>query len=102
MGDSGPTHEVGTFPSRADDLQTGGIFPVVYPRDRPTTWSASTHSVGQRPEVYNALLEEFPKGHGHTANHEYSFPPTDSGQSERTIQVLEDMLRACVLDHKGS
>ena len=24
------------------------------------------------------------------------------GQSERTIQVLEDMLRACVLDHKGS
>ena len=24
------------------------------------------------------------------------------GQSERTIQVLEDMLRACVLDLKGS
>ena len=23
-------------------------------------------------------------------------------QSERTIQILEDMLRACVLDHKGS
>ena len=30
-----------------------------------------------------------------------SHPQTD-GQSERTIQVLEDMLRACVLDHKGS
>ena len=29
------------------------------------------------------------------------FPQTD-GQSERTIQVLEDMLRACVLGHKGS
>ena len=28
-------------------------------------------------------------------------PQTD-GQFERTIQVLEDMLRACVLDHKGS
>ena len=25
-----------------------------------------------------------------------------NGQSNRTIQVLEDMLRACVLDHKGS
>ena len=24
------------------------------------------------------------------------------GQSERTIQVLEDMMRACVLDFKGS
>ena len=28
-------------------------------------------------------------------------PQTD-GQSERTIQILEDILRACVLDLKGS
>ena len=28
-------------------------------------------------------------------------PQTD-GQSERTIQVLEDMLRTCILDLKGS
>ena len=56
LGDSGPAHEVNTFPSRANDLHTGGILPIVYPRDRPATWSASIHSVGQRPEVYNALL----------------------------------------------
>ena len=30
-----------------------------------------------------------------------AFHPHTDGQSERTIQVLEDMLRACVLDHKG-
>ena len=30
-----------------------------------------------------------------------AFHPQIDGQSERTIQVLEDMLRACVLDHKG-
>ena len=30
------------------------------------------------------------------------FHPHTDGQSERTIQVLEDMLRACILDHKGS
>ena len=29
-----------------------------------------------------------------------TFYPQTDGQSERTIQVLEDMLRACVLDHK--
>ena len=29
------------------------------------------------------------------------YPQTDR-QSERTIKFLEDMLRACVLDHKGS
>ena len=31
-----------------------------------------------------------------------AFHPHTDGQSERTIQVLEDMLRVCVLDHKGS
>ena len=31
-----------------------------------------------------------------------AFHPQIDGQSERTIQVLEDMLRACVLDFKGS
>ena len=31
-----------------------------------------------------------------------AFHPQTYGQSERTIQVLEDMLRSCVLDHKGS
>ena len=29
------------------------------------------------PEVYGALLEEFPKGYRHTADHEYNFPPID-------------------------
>ena len=31
-----------------------------------------------------------------------AFHPQTDGQSERTIQVLEDMWRACVLDLKGS
>ena len=31
-----------------------------------------------------------------------AFHPQTNGQSERTIQVLEDMLRACVLDLKGT
>ena len=32
----------------------------------------------------------------------FYFYPHTNGQSERTIQILEDMLRACVLDHRGS
>ena len=77
MGNSGPAHEVGTFSSRADDLLIGEILPVVHSRDSPVTWSTSIHSVGYGPKVYSALLEEFPKGYGNTADDEYSFPPSD-------------------------
>ena len=77
MGDSGLAHEVGTFSSHANDLHVGEILPIVHSRDSPATWSANIHSVIYGPEVYSAFLEEFPKGYGHTANHEYSFPPTD-------------------------
>ena len=31
-----------------------------------------------------------------------AYHPQTDGQSERTIQTLEDMLRACVIDFKGS
>ena len=31
-----------------------------------------------------------------------AFHPQTGGQSERTIQTLEDMLRACVIDFQGT
>ena len=31
-----------------------------------------------------------------------TFHPQTNGQSDRTIQIMEDMLRACVLDFEGS
>ena len=46
MGYSGPAHKVGTFSSLPDNLHNGEIQPVVYLRDRPSTWSTSIHSVG--------------------------------------------------------
>ena len=77
MGDSRLAHEVGIFTSRTNDLHIGAILLVVYKRDRLVTWSVSIHSVGQRLEVYGALLEELPKGYGRMGDHEYNLPPTD-------------------------
>ena len=45
------------------------------------------------PRLQNAL--------GTTLHFSTAFPSQTDGQSKRTIQNLEDMLRACVLDFKG-
>ena len=46
--------------------------------------------------------KSFQKALGTRLTMSTAFHIKTNGQSEKTIQVLEDMLRACVLDHKGS
>ena len=46
--------------------------------------------------------KSFQKAMGTRLTLSSAFHPQTDGQSERTIQILEDMLRACILDHKGS
>ena len=46
--------------------------------------------------------KSFQKAIGTQLTMSTTFHPQTDGQSERTIQILEDMLRAFVLDHKGS
>ncbi|KAJ9538155.1 hypothetical protein OSB04_030888, partial [Centaurea solstitialis] len=46
--------------------------------------------------------ERFQKEMGTNLHFSTTFHPQTDGQSERTIQTLEDMLRACVLDFGGS
>ena len=70
--------------------------------DSTVAWSAILYNIGSGFSVYGSRLEEFLEGHGDTTVDEYRFHPQTDGESERTIKILEDMLRACVLDLKGS
>ena len=54
------------------------------------------------PRFTTHFWKSFQKAMGTRLTMSTTFHPQTDGQSERTIQVLEDMLRACVLDHKGS
>ena len=54
------------------------------------------------PEFTTHFWKSFQRVIGTQLMMSTAFHPQINGQSERTIQVLEDMLRACVLDLKGS
>ena len=54
------------------------------------------------PRFTTYFWKSFRKAMGTWMTMNTVFHPQTDGQSERTIQVLEDMLQACVLDHKGS
>ena len=48
------------------------------------------------------LWQQLNKSMGTQLNLSTAYHPQTDGQSERTIQTLEDMLRACALEFKGS
>ena len=54
------------------------------------------------PRFTTHFWKSFQKAMGTQLMISTTFHPQTDGQWERTIQVLEDMLRACVLDLKGS
>ena len=56
----------------------------------------------QDPRFTAQFLKSFQKAMGTQLSMSIAFHPQTDGQSERTIQILEDMLQACVLDLKGS
>ena len=60
------------------------IFIISYPRFTSRFWGKLQEALGTR------------------LNFSTSFHPQTDGQSEIVIQVLEDMLRSCVIDYEGS
>ena len=54
------------------------------------------------PRFTSYFWKSFQRAMGTQLMMSIAFHPQTDGQSKRTIQTLEDMLRACVLDLKGS
>ena len=54
------------------------------------------------PTFTSKFWESLHKALGTQLRFSTAFHPQTDGQSERTIQILEDMMRACVLDFGGS
>ena len=78
-------------------------FCRLYIREIVRLHGVSVSIVSDRdPRFIAHFWKSFQKAMGTRLTMSTTFRPQIDGQSERTIQVLEDMLRACVLDHQGS
>ena len=52
-------------------------MPIVSSRDCPVTWSVSLYRIEHGSQVYNTLLEEFPKGYGDIIDDEHCVSSID-------------------------
>ena len=77
-------------------------FCRLYIREIVRVHGVSVSIVSNRDPRFTAhFWKSFQKAMGTLLTMSTAFHPQTDSQSERTIQVLEDMLQACVLDHKG-
>jgi hypothetical protein len=66
------------------------------------TWGAKEDCVRPGITVYFSVLEGLHESLDTRLNFSSAYHPQTDGQTERTNQVLEDMIRACALMHGGS
>ena len=75
----------------------------LYVREIVRLHGVPTSIISDRGAQFTAnFWRSFQKGLGTHVNLSTTFHPQTDGQAERTIQTLEDMLRACIIDFKGS
>ena len=78
-------------------------FYGLYMREIVRLHGVSVSIVSDRYPRFTAhFWKSFQKAMGTQLMMSTAFHPQTDGQSERTIQVLEDMLQACILDFNGS
>ena len=100
MGNCGPPYENGSFP-----LDPTRRFPgaKLYVQEVVRLHGVPTAIVSDRDSCFTSRFwQSLQRELGTKLKFSMAFHPQTDGQSERTIQTLEDMLRACVIEFWGS
>jgi hypothetical protein len=94
--------EIHTILAYKDDRFDRQACQDLHKRGSTTPWDSSIHFLGLRSRVHLRLLLSIQHTLETRLDMSIVFHPQTDGQSERVIQVLEDLLWACVLEFEGN
>ncbi|GJS44035.1 putative reverse transcriptase domain-containing protein [Tanacetum coccineum] len=83
-------------------LQNGEASKDLYQQNHSKTWCPVVIFLDRDGRFASHLWQALQEALGTKLHMSTAYHPETDGQSERTIQTLEDMLRACVMDFGGS
>jgi hypothetical protein len=94
LGYSGSVNKSCSFHSSQDNLLRSQTRRLVYVPNSMPTWGTKKDCVRQGLAIHNQILGETSWINGYKAKFQLGIPSETDGQTKRTIQIREDMLRS--------
>lgn len=98
MGHNKSTDKECAFYTDQDGLPIDDFCHFVQRSDSQLVWNSIGDYIRQGSKIYIPLLERFQVAMGMELMFSTAFHPQTNGQTEWTIQILEDLLQASMLD----
>ena len=102
MGRSRPIDQVSSLPTSENDYSLNKLAEL-YIKEIVQLHGIPVSIISDRdPRFTSRFWGKLQEALGTRLNFSTTFHPQTDGQSEGVIQILEDMLRSCVIDLEGS
>ena len=99
MGYCGSSHQDRAFSAGKDHTYSEAIYPVISGSYCESAWNSKDNHFRPGSQFIARFWEHFHAALGTQLLRSSAYHPQTDGQTERINQILEDMLRACVLKY---
>jgi hypothetical protein len=102
LGNRRSTLQISSFHTRSHQLQCSKVCKGLHRSHAMLARGSEDNNLRPRSQFVARFWEQLHASLETHLIHSSAYHPQTDGQTERVNQILEDMLRACVLEHPGS